>query len=178
MSSITVTLAGQSVSEGFIEWKITPFFRRLITRCISLIPSVIVAVSVGRSGINSLLVASQVVLSIVLPFVAFPLIYLTSSEVVMRVRVTLPDVIQPTPSPLQSVPSRNGLSLEIQEIHADTGSDTIPPEDVLPNFDDAMPEIIDYSNGLFIATLSYLTWVVIFIANAYALVMLCLGVNN
>lgn len=95
----------------------------------------------------------------------------------MRVRVTPPDVIQPTPSPLQGVPSRNGPSLEIQEIQADAGLDTIPPEDVLPNFDDGMPETIDYSNGLFVTTLSYLAWVVIFVANAYALVMLCLGVN-
>ncbi|KAF5312070.1 hypothetical protein D9619_003401 [Psilocybe cf. subviscida] len=85
-SSITVTLAGQIVSEGFIEWKVSPFLRRLITRCISLVPSVIVAASVGRGGITTLLVASQVVLSVVLPFVAFPLIYLTSSEKVMRVR--------------------------------------------------------------------------------------------
>lgn len=49
-------------------------------------PSVIVAASVGRGGITTLLVASQVILSVVLPFIAFPLIYLTSSEKVMRVR--------------------------------------------------------------------------------------------
>ena len=141
----------------------------------------VVAVAVGRNGINSLLVASQVVLSVVLPFVAFPLIYLTSSEVVMRVRVTPPDVIQPgTPPPLQRVPSRNGPSLEIQEIQeiqADVGLDTTPPEDI-PSFDDGMPETLDYSNGLFVTTLAYLAWVVIFFANAYAIVMLCLRVNT
>lgn len=103
-SSITVTLAGQIVSEGFIEWKVFvrklllhqfyfnsphpgsflyPFLRRLITRFISLVPSVVVAVAVEREGINTLLFASQVVLSVVLPFVAFPLIYLTSKETVM-----------------------------------------------------------------------------------------------
>lgn len=97
----------------------------------------------------------------------------------MRVRVSPPDVIQPrTPTPLQRASSRNGPSLDIQEIQADDGLDTIPPEDVLPNFDDGMPETIDYSNGLFVTTLSYLAWGVIFIANAYAIVMLCLGVNN
>jgi len=73
-SSITVTLAGQIVSEGFIEWKVFvrklllhqfyfnpphpgsflyPFLRRLITRCISLVPSVVVAVAVEREGINT-----------------------------------------------------------------------------------------------------------------------------
>ncbi|KAK7468654.1 Manganese transporter smf1 [Stygiomarasmius scandens] len=85
-SSITATLAGQVVSEGFIEWRVSPFLRRLITRLIGLVPSVAVAVSVGKDGIDRLLVASQVILSVVLPFVAFPLIYLTSSAVVMRVR--------------------------------------------------------------------------------------------
>jgi metal iron transporter len=60
--------------------------RRLLTRLLGLIPSVIVAVSVGRSGINAMLIASQVVLSIVLPFIIFPLVWLTSSRAVMRVR--------------------------------------------------------------------------------------------
>ncbi|KAF4572628.1 hypothetical protein EYR36_007138 [Pleurotus pulmonarius] len=103
-ASITATLAGQVVSEGFIEWRISPFFRRLITRLISLIPSVIVAVSAGREGINTLLVASQVALSVVLPFIVFPLIYLTSSKVVMRVRKPVPPS-PPSESDDQSVSS-------------------------------------------------------------------------
>jgi metal iron transporter len=60
--------------------------RRLLTRLLSLIPSVVVAVAVGPKGINTMLVASQVVLSVVLPFVIFPLVWLTSSRTVMRVR--------------------------------------------------------------------------------------------
>lgn len=137
----------------------------------------VVAISVGRDGINALLVASQVVLSVVLPFVAFPLIYLTSSEVVMRVRVTPPDVIEPGTPPQQRVPGRNSPSLEIQEIQGDLGLDTIPPEGV-PSFDDGMSETIDYSNGFLLTTLAYVAWGVIVIANAYALVMLCLRVNT
>ena len=62
--------------------------RRLLTRLLGLIPSMVVAVSVGRSGINTMLIASQVVLSIVLPFIIFPLIWLTSSRTVMLVRMT------------------------------------------------------------------------------------------
>ncbi|KAF8488988.1 smf Mn2+ and Fe2+ transporter [Hysterangium stoloniferum] len=85
-ASITATLSGQIVSEGFLEWKVSPFVRRLVTRLIGLIPSALVAALVGRSGIDALLIASQVVLSIVLPFVIFPLVYLTSSHVVMRVK--------------------------------------------------------------------------------------------
>ncbi|KLO20492.1 natural resistance-associated macrophage protein [Schizopora paradoxa] len=85
-ASITATLAGQIVSEGFIQWSVSPFLRRLITRLLSLIPSMVVAVVVGRPGIDTLLVVSQVVLSIVLPFVMFPLVWLTSSTIVMRVK--------------------------------------------------------------------------------------------
>jgi metal iron transporter len=141
---------------------------------------VVVAVAVGRDGINALLVASQVVLSIVLPFVAFPLIYLTSSEVVMRVRVTPPDVIQSETPPVQpSVPALNSPSeeiQEIQEIQEDLGAATIQLEDA-PGYCDGIPEVIDYSNGLLLATLSYAIWGVIFIANVYAIVMLCLDVD-
>lgn len=59
--------------------------RRLLTRLIAIIPSIIVAVSVGRRGIDTLLVASQVVLSVVLPFITFPLLYLTASKDIMSV---------------------------------------------------------------------------------------------
>ncbi|CAE6432438.1 unnamed protein product [Rhizoctonia solani] len=84
-ASITATLAGQIVSEGFIEWRISPLARRTITRLIGLVPSMVVAIAVGRQGIDALLVASQVALSIVLPFVILPLVYLTSSDTVMSV---------------------------------------------------------------------------------------------
>src|SRR5882762_8020361 len=63
-----------------------PFLRRLITRAMSLIPAMIVAFAVGRSGIDQLLVASQVVLSIVLPFIIFPLVWLTTSKDIMSVK--------------------------------------------------------------------------------------------
>ncbi|KAH9953383.1 natural resistance-associated macrophage protein-domain-containing protein [Russula dissimulans] len=92
-ASLVATVAGQIVSEGFLRWRVSPLMRRLLTRLLSLIPSIAVAVGVGRSGINTMLVASQVVLSIVLPFIIFPLLWLTSSRAVMRVRV--PPSIQP-----------------------------------------------------------------------------------
>jgi metal iron transporter len=85
-SSIIATVAGQCVSEGFLQWKVSPVIRRLLTRLLGLIPSTVVAAAVGQSGINTLLVASQVVLAIVLPFVTLPLIWLTSSKKIMSVR--------------------------------------------------------------------------------------------
>ncbi|KAJ7103116.1 natural resistance-associated macrophage protein-domain-containing protein [Mycena belliarum] len=85
-SSIIATVAGQAVSEGFLNWRVSPVVRRLLTRLIAVIPSMVVAIAVGRPGIDALLVASQVILSIVLPFITLPLIYLTSSKTIMRVR--------------------------------------------------------------------------------------------
>ena len=84
-ASITATQASQAVSEGFIQWRSPPIMRRLITRLLGIIPSLIIAISVGRSGIDQLLNASQVVLSVMLPFAIGPLIYLCGRKDVMRV---------------------------------------------------------------------------------------------
>ncbi|KAH9980785.1 natural resistance-associated macrophage protein-domain-containing protein [Russula compacta] len=102
-ASLVATVAGQIVSEGFLRWRVSPLMRRLLTRLLSLIPSLVVAVAVGRSGVNAMLVASQVVLSIVLPFIIFPLVWLTSSRTVMRVRA---------PAPARPVYKEDGAELE------------------------------------------------------------------
>ncbi|KAK0437449.1 putative transporter of the NRAMP family [Desarmillaria tabescens] len=85
-SSLIATVAGQAVSEGFLNIRLSPVFRRLITRLLSLVPALTVAIAIGRSGIDTLLVASQVVLSIVLPFIVFPLLWLTSNKRVMSAK--------------------------------------------------------------------------------------------
>jgi metal iron transporter len=77
------------VSEGMLNWSVMPWLRRLLTRSISIIPSIIVAAAVGRQGLNDALTASQVVLSVILPFVTAPLIYFTCRSHVMTV-VTSP----------------------------------------------------------------------------------------
>ncbi|ETW87567.1 Mn2+ and Fe2+ transporter of the NRAMP family [Heterobasidion irregulare TC 32-1] len=146
-ASITATLAGQIVSEGFIEWRISPFLRRLITRLIGLIPSMVVAIAVGREGIDTLLIASQVTLSIVLPFVVLPLVWLTSSSAVMTVN-------KPTPSPTQ-------------EKHVDDKQENIAISEIRQS--------VDYSNGLPLKGLGYAIWLVIVVANAYVLVVLVMG---
>ncbi|KAJ3937568.1 MAG: natural resistance-associated macrophage protein-domain-containing protein [Lentinula lateritia] len=84
-SSLIATIAGQAVAEGFLRWRVSPIIRRLFTRIIAIIPSMAVAIAFGRPGINALLVISQVILSIVLPFITLPLLYLTSSKKFMRV---------------------------------------------------------------------------------------------
>ncbi|CAK9786732.1 natural resistance-associated macrophage protein [Cutaneotrichosporon oleaginosum] len=84
-ASITATLAGQIVSEGFLEWKTSPMVRRLITRLIGVVPAAIVASAVGNKGLNTMLVASQVILCIVLPTVTIPLVYMCSRKDIMVV---------------------------------------------------------------------------------------------
>ncbi|KAK4164496.1 natural resistance-associated macrophage protein-domain-containing protein [Cladorrhinum sp. PSN259] len=85
-AGIVCTIAGQMVSEGALRWTIRPWLRRLITRSISIVPSIIIAAAVGREGLNAALNGSQVALSIVLPFVTAPLIFFTSLDRYMMVR--------------------------------------------------------------------------------------------
>jgi manganese transport protein len=78
-STITGTLAGQVVMEGFMHWRISPWLRRLITRALAIIPAVIIIGIRGDSSVNDLLTLSQVVLALQLPFAMFPLLHFTSS---------------------------------------------------------------------------------------------------
>jgi manganese transport protein len=82
-STLTGTLAGQIVMEGFLNIRIRPWLRRLITRLIAIVPAVIVAVVSGESGTAKLLILSQVVLSLQLSFAVFPLVMFTSSRLKM-----------------------------------------------------------------------------------------------
>jgi manganese transport protein len=86
-STITGTLAGQIVMEGFLEIKLPGWLRRLITRLLAIIPAVIVTALYGSSGTAKLLVFSQVVLSMQLSFAVFPLVAFTSDRKKMGVFV-------------------------------------------------------------------------------------------
>ena len=79
-STITGTLAGQVVMEGFMHWRLNPWLRRLITRLLAIIPAVIVIGIRGNGSVNDLLTLSQVVLALQLPFAMFPLLHFTSSR--------------------------------------------------------------------------------------------------
>lgn len=85
-AGIVCTMAGQMVSEGMLHWTLRPWLRRLITRAISIIPSIIIAAAIGREGLNQALTASQVCLSVILPFVTAPLIWFTCRSHIMTVR--------------------------------------------------------------------------------------------
>ena len=82
-STLTGTLAGQIVMEGFLNIRLRPWMRRLITRAIAIIPAAVVAILYGESGTAKLLVLSQVILSMQLSFAVFPLVKFTSDKVKM-----------------------------------------------------------------------------------------------
>jgi manganese transport protein len=82
-STITGTLAGQIVMEGFLQIRLRPWMRRLITRGVAIVPAVVVAIVYGESGTAKLLVMSQVVLSVQLSFAVFPLVRFTSDKLKM-----------------------------------------------------------------------------------------------
>jgi manganese transport protein len=79
-STITGTLAGQVVMEGFMHWRIKPWVRRLITRSLAILPAVLIIGVRGNSSVTDLLTLSQVVLALQLPFAMFPLLQFTSSR--------------------------------------------------------------------------------------------------
>ena len=82
-STITGTLAGQIVMEGYLHLRITPWVRRLLTRLVAIIPAIAVILINGENNIDKLLVFSQVVLSLQLGFAIIPLIHFTSDKKTM-----------------------------------------------------------------------------------------------
>lgn len=82
-STITATMAGQIVMEGFLQIRLKPWMRRLITRLLAIIPAVFVCIWYGEKGTADLLILSQVILSLQLPFAVIPLIQFTASRKIM-----------------------------------------------------------------------------------------------
>lgn len=125
----------------------------------------VVAIGLGKPGINALLVASQVVLSIVLPFILFPLIYLTSSRSVMQVRKPITST--------RDVIDRANTSDTMETIVSDGGGgDGAPPVD---SENQTEHEMVDFSNGKIVMTVGYSIWLLIVVANAYVIVLLAMG---
>ena len=79
-STVTATLAGQIVMEGFLDIRLPPYLRRLVTRAIAIVPAAIVTIWYGSEGTAQLLILSQVVLSLQLPFAIVPLVMFTADK--------------------------------------------------------------------------------------------------
>ncbi|KAG0140627.1 hypothetical protein CROQUDRAFT_664933 [Cronartium quercuum f. sp. fusiforme G11] len=134
-ASITVTMTGQIVSEGFLEWHTRPVVRRLVTRLVGIVPATIVAASVGVEGMDKLLVGSQVGLSLVLPFVIGPLLFLTSDQSLMTVQVikeeeqfsTNKDSDLPLSAPFHDMgEDENEALLENRQVSEQSFANTLP----------------------------------------------------
>lgn len=79
-STVTATMAGQIVMEGFLNIRLAPWLRRLITRGIAIVPAAVVTILYGESGAGQLLILSQVILSLQLPFAVIPLVMFTAER--------------------------------------------------------------------------------------------------
>ncbi|THU79102.1 natural resistance-associated macrophage protein [Dendrothele bispora CBS 962.96] len=177
-SSIIATVAGQAVAEGFIRWRVSPIFRRLLTRLIAVIPSMAVAVALGRPGIDALLVASQVVLSIVLPFISFPLVYLTSKKSIMCVKVPASSANPRAKSGTTNHEDLSGMAHATLPVYG--GGETLGDHDEKDREEkelESQPEdiVLDYSNNLVVTLLAFGIWLVIVVANVYVIVTLGSG---
>jgi len=82
-STITGTLAGQVVMEGFMNWRIRPWLRRMISRLLAIIPAIFIISIAANGSVTDLVNLSQVVLCLILPLAMFPLLHLTSSRKIM-----------------------------------------------------------------------------------------------
>jgi manganese transport protein len=82
-STITGTLAGQVVMEGFMSWRIRPWIRRMISRTLAVVPAIWIISIRGNGSVTDLVNLSQVVLCLILPFAMFPLLHFTSSRKIM-----------------------------------------------------------------------------------------------
>lgn len=144
-AGIVCTIAGQMVSEGQINWTCKPWKRRLITRSISITPSIIIAGAVGREGLSDALEGSQVALSVILPFVSAPLIYFTCRNKFMTVSAVDRGI----------APRRNAA---VQGDHVEQGSA-------------GSVEDVKMRNNWFTAGVAFIIWLIIVIMNVALLVL-------
>ena len=155
-AGIVCTLSGQMVSEGFLNWTVAPALRRALTRVVAITPCLILVLVAGRNGLSGALNASQVVLSLLLPFVSAPLIYFTAHKKIM------------------SVPLSNNCSQQESDSYAlqDLSLRDFSFTNNTNNSEDlsAAVEYKDMSNSFLTTALSVIVWVFISGLNFYLLI--------
>ncbi|ODQ81333.1 hypothetical protein BABINDRAFT_160692 [Babjeviella inositovora NRRL Y-12698] len=151
-AGIVVTLSGQMISEGFLTWTMNPVIRRLLTRSIAVLPCLVLTMIAGRRGLANVLNVSQVVLSLLLPFVSAPLVYFTCSSDIMRVNVS--------GGCDQYRPSEREFEIELAAMDS--------PLSLASPLEFASPEqYVDMSNGKVTKCAAIITWVFITVLNLY-----------
>lgn len=159
-AGIVCTIAGQMVSEGALTWNVRPWLRRLMTRSISITPSIIIAGAVGRKGLDAALNGSQVALSVVLPFVSAPLIYFTCMSRYMQVR--------PARARAAAAPAEDE-----DEFTGRGAAALVSTESGGPRF--ASEDNVKMANSIPVVIIAVVVWLIIAAMNVANLVLLGLG---
>lgn len=155
-AGIVCTMAGQIISEGFINWSFRPWVRRILTRVIAIIPVVIVISVLGREGVSTVMNLSQVVLSFILPIVSAPLIWFTSSRKFMTV---------------YDFSSQTEQSDDADENSALLGTRGYRPEE------DTGFTKVTYENGPWLRAAGVSTWLIITFLNVYLVYLFSIGID-
>lgn len=185
-ASITVTIAGGLVSEGFIKWKTNLFVRRLVTRLITMVPAIAIAIAVGRNGLEETLIASQVALSFALPIVLVPLLLVTSLKSKMLVEEDVDPEAQATHEASQLTNSASAsTSIAITDIAiAETAASEHALESKSPAQTPGTTEQVleqpflpsiqtishDFSSPYYIIAMGIIVYTVILLADFYTLI--------
>ncbi|KAF7863800.1 hypothetical protein EAF04_006765 [Stromatinia cepivora] len=159
-AGIVATMAGQLICEGAMDWRLSPFVRRLVTRCISIVPAVVIAAAAGQRGLAEALMVGNVVLSVSLIFVTAPLVWYTSAERFMRVRVEVGE------NEVNDVVGVGGLEKELRI--ADRGE----------NGGGEGAGMVSMANGWVVTGVGWLLWFVVAGMNVALLTFLGLGIGG
>jgi metal iron transporter len=159
-AGVVCTMAGQMVSEGQLNLHWPRWAQRLFTRGLSIIPSIIIAGALGQDGLNTALEASQVTLSVLLPFVSAPLIWFTCRERYMKVSVSGDRLIRFDDSSLE------GTSQSSHQVVADAEE----------NVQD-QGEYISMANGWPTTIIAVVLWGIIVFMNMALIVLAGLGID-
>ena len=166
-AGIICTMAGQMVSEGQLNLSIKPWMRRLLTRSISITPSIIVAGAVGREGLSNALVGSQVALSVILPFCSAPLIWFTCRSSIMN--------IWAEEEPSQGVRDCTLFQREDKSLVTGAGTANSINEMEQTLGTASRGRVVVFRNSWLTTSVALLIWLVIVIMNVALLVLLGLG---
>lgn len=162
-AGIVCTMAGQIISEGFINWTIKPWIRRIVTRVLAIIPVLAVILILGREGVSKIMNSSQVILSFILPFVSAPLIWFTCSKKYMTVYHINKDPSNVDENSL--LLNNSGEQQQQQQLQQQSDDNN--------NY----VQKITFENGKFLAIAGALTWLIITFLNIYLIYLFSIGID-
>lgn len=169
-AGVVCTMAGQIVSEGHINWKLQPWQRRLATRCISIVPCLIISICIGREALSKALNASQVVLSIVLPFLVAPLIFFTCKKSIMKTEITVDQAEDDRNAQRKNNNNNNNGESEADGNEENGVVEGNVSDMELENRKDV--KIVYMANNWLITAIAIIVWIFLSFLNIYAIVQL------